>query len=60
MKNVEIRQAMIDKGVKNYEVAEKLGISQYTFSHWLQTEMPPQKKQTVLKAIKSIKVRYIK
>lgn len=52
--NAEIRKALIDKGIRYYEAATACGVSLYTFSHWLQTEMNPEKKQKVLKAIESI------
>ncbi len=53
--NMEIRQAIEKKRLKYYEVAEACGVSLFTFSHWLQTEMKPEKKTEVLKAIKGIK-----
>lgn len=53
--NLEIRQAINRRRLKHYEVATMLGITQYTFSHWLQTEMPDEKKQKVLKAIQDYK-----
>ena len=55
MKNIEIRQAIEKKRLKYYEVAEACGVSVYTFSHWLQTEMKPEKKTEVLKVIEGIK-----
>ena len=53
--NADIRKLLIEKGIRHYEAAEACGVSLYTFSHWLQTEMKPEKKNEVLKAIKGIK-----
>ena len=55
MNNMEIRQAIEKKRLKYYEVAEACGVSLYTFSHWLQTEMKPEKKTEVLKIIEGIR-----
>ena len=49
--NADIRAAIQRAGLKHYEVAALLGISQFTFSHWLQLELPEAKKAEVLKAI---------
>jgi DNA-binding transcriptional regulator YiaG len=53
--NMEIRQAIEKKRLKYYEVAEACGVSLFTFSHWLQTEMKPEKKTEVLRIIEGIK-----
>ena len=53
--NADIRKVLIDKGIRHYEAAEACGVSVYTFSHWLQTEMKPEKKTEVLKVIEGIK-----
>lgn len=53
--NADIRKALIDKGIRHYEAAQACGVSLYTFSHWLQIEMKPEKKAEVLKIIEGIK-----
>ena len=55
LSNTDIRQAIAKKRLKQYEVAQALGISQFTFSHWLQTELPPEKKKEIIRAIKGIR-----
>ena len=55
-KNTEIRQAIEKKRLRYYEVAEACGVSLYTFSHWLQIEMKPEKKAEVLKIIEGIRL----
>lgn len=53
--NLDIRKAIAIRRIKHYEVATALGISQYTFSHWMQIEMPKEKKELIFRAIQSIK-----
>lgn len=53
--NLEVRQAINKRRLKYYEVAAALGITQYTFSHWLQVEMSDKKREKVLKAIENYK-----
>lgn len=53
--NADIRKVLIDKGIRHYEAAQACGVSLYTFSHWLQTEMKPEKKTEVLRIIEGIK-----
>jgi len=55
MANVEIRELINKKGIRYYEAAEACGVTIYTFSHWLQTELKPEKRDMVLRAIQSIK-----
>lgn len=51
MENLEIRKAISEKKLKHYRVAQALGISPFTFSHWLQLELPAEKKKHVLNVI---------
>lgn len=53
--NLEVRKAITKRRLKHYEVASMLGITQYTFSHWLQAELTDEKKQKILKAIEDYK-----
>ena len=52
--NIEIREQINKKRLKYFEVAEAVGITQYTLSHWLQTEMSAERKARVLNAINSL------
>lgn len=56
LNNIEVRTAIEKKRLKYFEVAQALGITQHTFSHWLQTEMDQDRKERVLKTIKEYKV----
>ncbi len=55
LNNLEIRKAIENKRLKHYEVADALGVSLFTFSHWLMVELSPEKKERILKAIDDIK-----
>lgn len=56
MANAEIRELMRRKRIRHYEVAERLGISEYTFCKWLRRELTNEQKQRVLKAINQIEI----
>ena len=53
--NIEIRQAINDKRLKYYEVADALGIHAESLSRMLRKELDGEQKQRVLDAIESIK-----
>ena len=54
MNNKKIRDLLYLNSIKHYEVANKLGISPYTFSVWLRYELTDEKEEMVLKAIAEI------
>lgn len=54
-KNEDVRAAMKEKGLAAYEVANELHINPGTFSHWMQTELSPERKDRVLAAIRNAK-----
>lgn len=56
MKNVEIREILRKKRVFNYEVAQQLGITEFTFCRWLRDELSDERKRLVLEAISRIVV----
>lgn len=53
--NQDIREAIRKAGLANYEVANEMGITPITFSHWLQRELTQEQTQRVYAAIASIK-----
>ena len=55
MANTDIRYEIMKRGLKNYQVAEKLGICETTLSRWLRTELPAEKKKEILEALKASK-----
>ena len=52
MANTDIRYEIMKRGLKNYQVAEKLRIYKTTLSRQLRTELPDKKKKKILEAIK--------
>lgn len=54
MANEEIRNIMNKKRIRQYEVAEILGVTEVTFSRWLRKELPDDKKKLVINAINDI------
>jgi DNA-binding Xre family transcriptional regulator len=56
MSNLEIRQAMRERRMFNYELAELLGISEFTLSRKLRKELPLEEKERILYLICSKKV----
>jgi len=53
--NAEIRDLIRKKRFRHYEIAEALGVNEFTFSRWLRNELPDEKKREIIKAIEQIK-----
>lgn len=51
MKNEMIRKALDDSGMKQWELAEILGISEFTLSRKLRHELPQEEKDRILDLI---------
>ena len=51
MENVGIRVAMLTAGLKQYQVAVELGITEEYFSKLLRNELPESKQKEILAAI---------
>lgn len=52
MANLEIRQELKKRRMFNYELAELLGITEWTLSRKLRKELPDNEKQQILQIIK--------
>ena len=52
-KNVAVRAAMQKNGLFQWEVAERIGVSDSTLSRMLRHELPPEQKADILRAIES-------
>lgn len=52
--NTDIKSALKKSKVKQWQVADELGVSESTFTRWLRYELTADKKESVLAAIKSI------
>lgn len=55
MENIEIRNLIKKYRLKNYEVANKLGLHEATLSRWLRFPLDDEKKEKVIAAIESLK-----
>ena len=55
MANTDLRYEIMKSGLKNYQVATMLGVTETTFSRWLRTELPAEKKKEILEALKASK-----
>ena len=55
--NKEIRKIIEESGLKKYQIANEIGITVYTFSHWLQTDLNEERKTRILKAVEKLKNR---
>lgn len=53
--NQEIKKAMKEHKVKQWQIAEKLGMSEFTLSRWMRHELDDEKKKIFLEAITEIK-----
>ena len=54
MKNKEIREAMKKKELKQWQLAELLGISEQTMYRRLRKELPPDEKLKILDIIEKV------
>lgn len=57
MRNEQIRTAMFRNNIKQWEVAEQLGVSEVTVCRWLRSELPDDKKVQILQAISDVKAK---
>mgnify|MGYP003321516577 CR=1 FL=1 len=54
MHNLDIRIKIKENRLCHYEVAAKIGISEYTLCRWLRTELSEDKRNAILQAITDI------
>lgn len=53
--NITVRKAAKDAGVKHWQIALELGISEQTFMRWLRTPLSVERESTILSAIDRLK-----
>lgn len=59
MKNMDIRQEIIERRLRSYEVAAQMNISAVSFCRWLQTDLTPERRKRIRTAIqKPLKFAY--
>lgn len=54
MNNIELRNLIIEKRIKFYEIAREVGIAPTTFTVWMRDELSDEKKAKVIKAIDNL------
>lgn len=52
--NRKIRDAIYDKRLRNWEVADALKISEATFVRWMRHELPEDRQDQIVEVIKGI------
>jgi hypothetical protein len=55
MANAEIKKLIKDSRYYNYEIAERIGVSEYTFSKWFRKQLTQKQNEMVVKAINELK-----
>lgn len=48
MKNAEIKRTIWESRFRQYEIAEEIGISEYTFCRWFRRELSEEQKEQIL------------
>ena len=52
--NADIRTAIKESSLCQYQVSEKIGVSEFTFIRWMRNELSDERKQRILAAIKEL------
>jgi len=52
--NGDLKELFKSKRLYQYEVAEAIGISEYTLCVWLRHELEPERKQRIIEAVDSL------
>ena len=55
MKNSEIKRAIKESRIMQYEIAAQMGISEYTLCKWFRKELTVEQQERILAAIADIK-----
>ena len=55
MENEKIREAMRIANLKQWQVADALGVHEATFCVWLRHELPEEKQKKILSIIENMK-----
>lgn len=57
MNNIEIRTELKARGVKQWQLAEALNVSEFTLSRWLRKEMINSRKQEIIDVIQCMEAK---
>lgn len=55
MKNIEIREIISRSRYRHFEIAEKMGVTEFSFSRMLRRELTADQKKRVIEAIELLK-----
>ncbi len=55
MKNSEIKRTIKESRIMQYEIAAKMGISEYTLCKWFRKELTSEQRMQILDAIAALK-----
>lgn len=55
MKNLEIREAIKKSRFMQYEIAQQIGISEFSLCRWFRQELTAEQKEKILTAIEQLK-----
>ena len=55
MKNSEIKRSIKESRIMQYEIAAKMGISEYTLCKWFRKELTSEQRMQILDAIAALK-----
>lgn len=53
--NQEIKKFIRDSGVKQWQIAEYLGITEYSLSRWFRHELSKDTKKAIMEAVEQLK-----
>lgn len=54
LSNIDVREMIEKKRLRQYEIASALGVSESTFSTWMRTELSPERRKAIISAIKKL------
>lgn len=52
--NIDIKQRAVASGVRHWQIAQELGVSDFTFSRMLRNELEKEKKEQIFRIIDQI------
>lgn len=55
MKNIDVKRAIKESRIMQYEIAAQIGVSECTLCRWFRKELTAEQKALILSAIETIK-----
>lgn len=53
--NADIRTAIKESSLCQYQVAEKIGVSEFTFIRWMRNKLTDERRAKIMKAIEELR-----